>query len=96
MLMKTIVILLVLILLSSSTHEVHAQSWINTIQDENPTFQSMKTSFMISGKIKRLQKAKVINNSSVGNGFGNQDFYLMESFLVLRLILMNIKSIMHH
>ena len=48
---------------------------------------------MITGKIKRLQKAKVINNSNVGNGFGNQDFYLMESFLVLRLILMNIKNI---
>ena len=58
MLMKTIVILLVLILLSASTHEVHAQSWINTIQDENPTFQSMKTSFYDYWKDKKITKGQ--------------------------------------
>ncbi len=58
MLMKTIVILLVLILLSASTHEVHAQSWINTIQDENPTFQSMKTSFYDFWKDKKIRKGQ--------------------------------------
>ena len=58
MLMKTIVILLVLILLSASTHEVHSQSWINTIQDENPTFQSMKTSFYDYWKDKKIRKGQ--------------------------------------